>query len=170
MHLLLWESVCKRMAEQWKWISSRIWWITFKKFFRLHNSSKIKLAFNVSSLQVNPSDVWLRDECDVSVYLREQNGYFKFEQLRPYSILTVEEFTISPGFNMNAGFSSTSGHSQQANTHMQGSFTPAPLCFDQSFPPRKSPLAVKCSRQEWCWHEKAKNQISKPLVRCTWIW
>lgn len=114
------------------------------------------MAFNVSTLQVNPSDVWLRDECDGSVYLPEQNGDFKFEQLRPYTTLMVEGPTISPGFNMRAGFSSTPGRSQQANTHMQSSLPPAPM-FRSVIASKKITFSLKVLKARMILTRKGKK-------------
>ena len=54
-------------------------------------------------LQVNPSEIWLRDECDDSAYFPDQDSQFNLQDcnITPYSTLVVEGATAS-GLNMIA--------------------------------------------------------------------
>lgn len=104
-------------------------------------------------MQVNPSDAWLRDECDGTVYLPEQNGDFKLDQIGPYTALVVEGPTLSPGFNMRAGLSSTSGRSQQA---MQSSLPPAPM-FRSVIASKKVTFSLKVLKARMVMTRKGKK-------------
>ena len=104
-------------------------------------------------MQVNPSDVWLRDECDGSVCLPEQNGDFNLDQIGPYTTLVVEGPTA--GFSMRAGMvSSTSGRSQQ--THMQSSLPPAPM-FRSVIASKKITFSLKVLKARMIQTRKGKK-------------
>jgi len=56
-------------------------------------------------LQVNPSETWLKDDCDGTAYFPEiKDGHFVSQNIPPYITLVVEGPTLS-GFTARSSFS-----------------------------------------------------------------
>ena len=102
---------------------------------------------------MHPSETWLRDECDGSVYFPDQDGQFNLQDnnITPYSTLVVEGPTAS-GLNLRMGFSSVAraGGQSVSSTSQQQSQIPSPLpsaghgspMFRSVVAPRKAPVSL----------------------------
>ena len=58
-------------------------------------------------LQVDPSEVWLKDECDGSAFFADESGRFTLHGVTPYSTLLVEGPIAVNGLSMRGGFQPT---------------------------------------------------------------
>ena len=124
--------------------------------------------------QVNPSETWLRDECDGSVYFPEQDGQFsdlRDSNITPYSTLVVEGPTAS-GLNMRMGFSSFArAGGQSVSSTVASSSLPSssvghgPPMFRSVVAPKKVPTSlIKIMKAKMTLTAKKGG---KPEFQCT---
>lgn len=138
-------------------------------------NSLVSYAMMIISLQVHPSETWLRDECDGSVYFPDPEGNFNLEDNRitPCSTLVVEGPTAS-GLNMRMGFSPTTdpaapGTSSSSFTTPRQSVLPqqqsvGPPMFRSVVAPKKAPVTlIKIMKAKMSVAKKG----GKPDFQCT---
>ena len=126
-------------------------------------------------LQVHPTETWLRDECDGSVYFPDQDGQFNLQDttLTPYSTLVVEGPTAS-GLNMRMGFSpairagvQSSLSAPQQSQHASpliGRGGPPPPMFRSVVASKKAPVTlIKVMKAKM----SAAKKGGKPDFQCT---
>ena len=128
---------------------------------------------------MHPSETWLRDECDGSVYFPDPDGQFNLEDNRitPYSTLVVEGPTES-GLNMRTSFSPAS-HSTAVNISSSSSSRqsvlpqhklPGPPMFRSVVAPKKAPMAlIKIMKAKMSVAKKGGNQISNAQARYSYV-
>lgn len=121
---------------------------------------------------MHPSETWLRDECDGSVYFPDQDGQFNLQDnnVAPYSTLVVEGPTAS-GLNMRMGFSPAAragGQSAlppQQSSHVVSPSPSAPPMFRSVIAPKKAPTTlIKIMKAKMSATKKAGG---KPDFQCT---
>ena len=122
---------------------------------------------------MHPSELWLRDECDGSVYFPDQDGQFNLQDdnITPYSTLVVEGPTAS-GLNTRMGFSSAvrAGGQSALPQHQSPVTSPLPSAghgppmFRSVIAPRKAPVTlIKIMKAKM----SAAKKGGKPDFQCT---
>jgi len=99
-------------------------------------------------LQVDTSEVWLKDECNELAFFPNDIGQFTLQEITPYSTLLVEGPTTS-GLNLRMGFQSSiqhTGTSQSIGSTLQqqatGSCHPGPPMFRSVVASRKPAVTL----------------------------
>ena len=121
---------------------------------------------------MHPSETWLRDECNGSVYFPDPDGQFNLEDNRmtPYSTLVVEGPTAS-GLNMRTSFSPASNStavnissSSSRQSVLPQHKSPGPPMFRSVVAPKKAPMAlIKIMKAKMSVARKGE----KPDFQCT---
>ena len=58
---------------------------------------------------MDPSETWLKEECNGLAFFPNENGHFSLQKITPYTTLLVEG-PIASGLNMRVGFQTAMAH------------------------------------------------------------
>ena len=87
-------------------------------------------------MQVNPSETWLKDDCDGTAYFPEtEDGRFNLQSIPPYVTLVVEGPTVS-------GFAARTSVSGRGQSVVPASPLPAPI-YRSVTTPKKVTFSIK---------------------------
>ena len=107
--------------------------------------------------------MWLRDECDGTIYFPEPDSAFDLHSLPEYATLVVEEPTAT-GLNARAGFSPITPRGQQvvasatgSATSSQGSSLPPAPIFRSVVASKKVTVSIKIFRARLILSRKNKK-------------